>query len=332
MSFAGVEQFRKWSLRRGLLDVPNDRSSHVVPIPRGGGLVVAAICIASYVSGSFLLNYDLPYGYLIGAILIVMISWLDDIYSISVVWRFSIHSVAAAALIYNVGYFSSFYIPYIDQSYNIGIFGSVISFVWIVWLVNSYNFMDGIDGIAGVQAIAAGIGWLIVGILLDLPVAIIVGGVTMSASAGFLIHNWQPAKIFMGDAGSAFLGFTFAAMPFLIRNQLNENTGYLPIVSILFVWLFVFDSVATFFSRLMRGEKVWHAHRKHIYQKLVISGRSHQYVTLLYGLLAIVIAVPTAFALSGFLGLENAILPVTALSTLFLLVMSYRSHTVSKPE
>lgn len=314
------------------MDVPNDRSSHVVPTPRGGGLVVAAICIASYVIASVPLNYSLSYGYLTGAILIVTISWLDDIYSISVIWRFLVHSIAAAVLIYDVGYVSLFYAPYIGQTYNIGIFGAIISLIWVIWLVNSYNFMDGIDGIAGVQAIAAGMGWFIVGVLLDSPTTIMIGGVTTSAAAGFLIHNWQPAKIFMGDAGSAFLGFTFAALPFVIRSQLNESVGYLPIVSVLFVWLFVFDSVATFILRLLRGEKVWQAHRKHIYQKLVISGRSHRYVSSLYGLLAIVIAVPTALALSGLLGLENATLPVAGLSTIFLLVMSYRSHTVSKQE
>ena len=101
--------------------------------------------------------------------------------------------------------------------YSLGNWGYVITFFWIVWMVNSYNFMDGIDGLAGLQAVITGIGWLILCYICEMPALTIFSGIIAAASLGFLLHNWNPAAIFMGDVGSAFLGFTFAALPLLGR-------------------------------------------------------------------------------------------------------------------
>ncbi len=296
-AYFGVDGFRAWSLRRGYLDHPNERSSHETPTPRGGGLVIAAVTVTIYISSSWLLNYRLSVGFIVGAILIVAISWLDDIYSLSFIWRVLVHSIAAVCVIVDLGYFGVVKLPFVEAPLTIGIPGLALAFIWIVGLANAYNFMDGIDGIAGIQAFSAGLGWLIVGLLLGIPAATIIGGTVLFASVAFLIHNWQPAKIFMGDAGSAFLGFTFASVPFLIREQLPERSTLLPIVAVLFVWLFVFDSALTLFRRLLRGERVWTAHREHLYQRIVIGGRSHQFVSTVYGVGAVAIAVPSAIVL-----------------------------------
>jgi UDP-N-acetylmuramyl pentapeptide phosphotransferase/UDP-N-acetylglucosamine-1-phosphate transferase len=163
-------------------------------------------------------------------------------------------------------------------------------------MTNAYNFMDGIDGIAGMQAVTAGIGWLAIGNLLGMSSTGFYGGVIAFSSLGFLIHNWQPAKIFMGDVGSAFLGYSFAVLPFLSIQEWNENVInklYLPIITVLLVWLFVFDTIFTFMRRIFNGEKVWEAHRGHIYQRLVIEGFSHRSTTILYGLFSALIALTT---------------------------------------
>jgi UDP-N-acetylmuramyl pentapeptide phosphotransferase/UDP-N-acetylglucosamine-1-phosphate transferase len=150
--------------------------------------------------------------------------------------------------------------------------------------------MDGIDGIAGIQALTAGFGWMLVGKFLGLETIGFYGGVIALSSLGFLILNWQPAKIFMGDVGSAFLGYSFAVMP-LLENA--DSVGYiqsrriLPFIALIIVGLFVFDTVFTFVRRVFNKEKVWEAHRGHIYQRLVISGFSHQSVAILYGLISI---------------------------------------------
>jgi UDP-N-acetylmuramyl pentapeptide phosphotransferase/UDP-N-acetylglucosamine-1-phosphate transferase len=151
--------------------------------------------------------------------------------------------------------------------------------------------MDGIDGIAGIQAVTAGIGWLIVGNLLDVNSSAFYGGALAFASLGFLIRNWQPAKIFMGDVGSAFLGYSFAVLPLLAKNEMEMNRAgnsvYLPVIAVVVVWFFLFDTVLTFFRRVVRGEKIWQAHRSHIYQRLVQTGRTHQFVSGLYALMSI---------------------------------------------
>ena len=269
------------------------------PTPRGGGLIVAAVSLLVYVIGSFLFEYDVSWGFLTGALLIVIVSWADDLYSVPFIYRLIVHSLAAAVLIFSNGYISTFSPFGSVQIMDIGWFGAILTFCWIVWLVNAYNFMDGIDGIAGIQAVSAGLGWLMVGLNGDLPVVTVLGGTIVFVSFAFLLHNWPPARIFMGDAGSAFLGFVFAGLPLLAKAGTTDNRGNLLIAAILFVWLFVFDSVFTFIRRAGRLEKVWQAHREHLYQRLVLSGYSHRTTTTLYGSASIVIAVATVNWLSN---------------------------------
>jgi UDP-N-acetylmuramyl pentapeptide phosphotransferase/UDP-N-acetylglucosamine-1-phosphate transferase len=166
--------------------------------------------------------------------------------------------------------------------------GIVVTVVWIVGLTNVYNFMDGIDGIAAVQGVVAGIAWAVAGAWMGAGVVLLFGFVLAGACAGFLVHNWTPAKIFMGDVGSAFLGFTYAVLPILVVSELPRLAGTLqpgivPGFAILVVWPFVGDGLLTFVRRVLRGEPVWKAHRSHLYQRLVQTGWSHAGVSLLYG-------------------------------------------------
>jgi UDP-N-acetylmuramyl pentapeptide phosphotransferase/UDP-N-acetylglucosamine-1-phosphate transferase len=209
-----------------------------------------------------------------------------------------VHSLAAAIVIYSCGFWQTIYFPLLGEV-NFGTFGAVITFGWIVWLTNAYNFMDGIDGIAGMQAFTAGLGWLFGGWLFGIETAGFFGGVLAFSALGFLFHNWQPAKIFMGDVGSAFLGYTFASLPLLAMNEKSSGAYLLPIFSVICVWLFVFDTLYTFFLRLLNGEKVWQAHRSHLYQKLVIGGLSHASVTGIYSFLSALALTATFFWLSG---------------------------------
>lgn len=291
VSYFGVEWFRRWSLKKRIYDVPNERSSHDAPKPRGGGLVFVAVSLVLYSIPANGFQSEIEIGYLAAAILISLVSWLDDLFSVSFIWRFIVHGLAAFLVIYNIGYIDELYLPFFHRI-EIGKIGILLTFGWIVWLTNAYNFMDGIDGIAGTQAVVAGLGWFFAGKILGLDEIGTYGGILAFSSAGFLIHNWQPAKIFMGDVGSAFLGFTFAVLPLLgKKNNDAEQTQYLPIIAVLLVWFFVFDSVYTFFQRLLKGKKVWNAHREHIYQKLIINGYSHTFVTVLYGSLTLIVMI-----------------------------------------
>lgn len=300
ISLAGVEAFRRWILRRGITDVPNERSLHVEPTARGGGLIIVVVCLTIYAIYTNTAADNFQWTYFTGAALIALVSWLDDLYTIPAIWRLLVHTFSAALIIFGIGYFQEIYIPFF-QKINVPTLGAVLSLLWIVWLTNAYNFMDGIDGIAGAQAVIAGAGWLIIGNYLGLTTVGFYGGVVACASLGFLIENWQPAKIFMGDVGSAFLGYTFAVFPLLEgRNRLEnlESRQYLPSIAVLLVWLFFFDSMYTFVRRILNTEKIWQPHRRHIYQRLVIKGHSHQTVTFLYGLLSI-LTVATVFLLAA---------------------------------
>ncbi|MDQ3799105.1 MAG: glycosyltransferase family 4 protein [Acidobacteriota bacterium] len=297
LTYLGVRAFRRWTLRREILDVPNERSSHSVPTPRGGGLVIVLVCLVFYsiYAGLFARNFSA--GYFAGAVLIAVVSWFDDLKSVSSALRFLVHAIGAALAISSLGFWREIYLPFAGET-NFGSLGIIITFFWIIWLTNAYNFMDGIDGIAGTQGLTAGIGWLLIGVFFNLEITGLLGGVLAFSNLGFLIHNWQPARIFMGDVGSAFQGYTFAVLPLLAAAEMRvgqPSRTMLAAAAVFLVWLFVFDTLYTFFRRLLRGEKFWLAHRSHLYQRLVISGYRHAFVTLLYGILSVIIAAAVLF-------------------------------------
>jgi len=321
VSYLGVGLFRHWGLKSQLLDIPNERSSHSEPIPHGAGLVIVIICLLTYIPISISVSGTFSWGYFVGALLVALISFLDDIYSIPVFWRLLVHSLAAILLIGDVETWHG--ISYLGKL-NLGNFGYVLTFLWIVWMVNLYNFMDGIDGLAGLQAIIAGIGWLILGYLLGMPSIYLFSGIIASGSLGFLLHNWNPARIFMGDVGSAFLGFTFAALPLLSRTLASKSPDLLPVAAVLFVWFFLFDSIITLLRRAFRGERIWTAHREHLFQKLVSSGLSHRRVTVLYGLLASILCVSVLLSVQFRDDIGWAMFPVVVVLTTILLSLVYK--------
>lgn len=285
-----VEFFRRWTLKKQLLAIPNERSSHKSPIPNSGGLIIFVIFISALVCHRYLNDKSFLIPYIVGACIVSVISFLDDLKDISPFLRLFFHLLAAIIPIWFFGGFNLIYIPFYG-SVNIGNFGYIVAFLWIVWLINVYNFMDGIDGIAILQAFVAGILWCFVGLIWKNDLTIILGSLLAIVSVGFLIHNWHPAKIFMGDVGSAFLGYTFAVFPLMVKSEESDpqRIAILPWLSILFVWLFVFDMTFTSIKRTLRGEKLWHGAREHIYQKLVILGYSHDFVAAIYGFLSLIL-------------------------------------------
>jgi UDP-N-acetylmuramyl pentapeptide phosphotransferase/UDP-N-acetylglucosamine-1-phosphate transferase len=290
ISHFGVRGMRYLAERHSILDIPNERSSHSKTVPRGGGVPIVLLTLIGLwlyailtpaVDGRGLLAYT------VGALLIAIISWLDDIRSQPNWLRFGIHSLAALLALYACGY-----LPVGKGSSDATAFewlGSIVIFFWIVGLTNAYNFMDGIDGIAGTQAIVAGVAWAVLGWLTAHPFVMVFGLLLAGGSLGFLTHNWPPARIFMGDVGSAFLGYSFAILPLVFHSGPDRRAHWLGAIAIgiLPVWPFVFDSTFTLLRRLSKGENVFSAHRSHLYQRLTIIGFSHSLVTLLYGGLAV---------------------------------------------
>jgi Fuc2NAc and GlcNAc transferase len=319
----GVAIFRRWSLRRKIFDIPNERSSHTEPTPKGGGVVICLVCLSTFFIYTGFSGGNFYWSYFAGAIIVAAVSLIDDIKHISPFIRILFHSLAAGLVVRQLGGFETLYIPFYGVVYT-EIFAYILAFLWIVWLINAYNFMDGIDGIAATQAVTAGLGWCLIGLILGVENSWFYSGVLAMSSFGFLLFNWQPAKIFMGDVGSAFLGYSFAVLPLLeLKNIENPVIASLiPWIAILTVWFFVFDSVLTFFKRLFRGEKVWQAHREHIYQQMVISGLSHSFVTIVYGSASILLTGSLILFLKYSLSFEKLVLTMALGETILLLILS----------
>ena len=281
---------RRYSLSHSLLDIPNARSLHEVPIPRGGGLsfvvvflaAMAGLCLAGIVPARLALSLG-P-----GGFIVALAGWLDDRGHVPVRIRLAAQFVAAALAVAALNGFESLDLGW--YKVPLGMVGSVLACVGIVWMLNLYNFMDGIDGIAGLEAVttalfAAGLlAWMGASGLALLCVAL------ASAVAGFLVWNWPPAKVFMGDVGSGFLGYVFAVLAIA-----SEKAGAVPVLAwVLLLGVFVADTTVTLFLRMRRGETIWQAHRSHFYQRAVQSGLSHKFVTASTGLINVALGVLAA--------------------------------------
>lgn len=273
-----VGRFTRWANHR-IVDVPNARSSHAVPTPRGGGVVIVALVSLVLLAVSLLDGYPEAVWLVVAGVAVAGVSWYDDVHSIGTLPRFSVHFAAVAVAL------AVFWPPQLAAIPSGGVFvlpfavAIAAALFWGIALTNVYNFMDGIDGIAGIQAVAAGIGWMVAGIMVGSSFLQVAGSVIIGSTIGFLFHNWSPAKVFMGDVGSVFLGFLFATLPLAAGDVAD---GRVPLAAVLFVWPFVFDGTYTIFRRILRKENIFQAHRSHLYQRLVIAGRSHAWVSLLF--------------------------------------------------
>jgi len=271
-------------------DVPNERSSHSKATPRGGGIAIVVGFFVGILSIQWL-GDKTPiftryfYGFATAAFAIAVLSFYDDIKHCSFKVKLASHVAAIGGSMLLGVVIDVVYLPVFGEV-HLGWFAYPLTLVWIVGLTNAYNFMDGLDGLAaGTAVIAAGFFSLIA--YQQGSVFIYLASMTLcAASLGFLIFNLPPAKIFMGDVGSTFLGLVFAMMAIIAARYDRSHTS-LFVVPLLFLH-FIFDTVCTFIRRLLLGENVFDAHRTHLYQLLNRMGYSHGRVTALYAALALV--------------------------------------------
>jgi FlaA1/EpsC-like NDP-sugar epimerase/UDP-N-acetylmuramyl pentapeptide phosphotransferase/UDP-N-acetylglucosamine-1-phosphate transferase len=319
--------FILWARKRQIIDHPNERSSHTFPTPRGGGLAIVATTLV----GTWVLWKTMGMGswsglllYTLGALLVANVSWLDDLRSLPNSVKFIAHALGAVAAIAGFGYWQQVNIPF-NGPLHLGWIGGAITFCWIVGLTNAYNFMDGSDGLAGLQAVIAGLAWALIGWMTGNQLLLVMGLLVAGSSLGFLGHNWPPARIFMGDVGSAFLGYTFALFSLICTaGKDSRQFGGAPLVGLLLLWPFVFDTSFTFLRRLSKGENIFRAHRSHLYQRLLQANKTPSLVALLYGALALAgAALGETWSPSCLTGNVNgAILVVVLAAGLWLFVVS----------
>ena len=263
-------------VRRGVMDLPNSRSSHAVPVPRGGGVAIVVVFLSAVVW--LFLKHDVPgrlaWSLVGGGLAIAIVGLLDDRFGLPAWPRLAVHSLAAA---WSIWCFGSMQPSQIGNSDFIGSWAiRTAEFGGLVWLVNLFNFMDGIDGLAGMEAVFVsafgGILLLRDGLPSYSQLSLLLG----AASLGFLLWNWPPAKIFMGDVGSGFLGFTLGTLALFSS---NSSSGLIWPWLILLAAFFV-DATVTLLRRMFSRARWYEAHRSHAYQHAARAWASHAKVTL----------------------------------------------------
>jgi Fuc2NAc and GlcNAc transferase len=283
--------FRNYALAKGRMDIPNQRSSHVTPTPRGGGVSIVAVLSGAclLVTGIEVVNVRALIGCGVAGLLVAAVGYVDDVRSLSAKSRFAVHTLAAGLLVFSVVG------PDGAAAFFPGLPAYVVLALLIVgtiWSINLFNFMDGIDGIAASEAAFVSAAAAVLTLSAAGPsdwsrLALVLA----AACVGFLLFNWAPAKIFLGDVGSGFMGFWLAALAVALH-----VSGYLPIWTyVILSSLFVADATTTLVARIARGERWYEPHRSHAYQVLSRRWRSHAKVTLLTIFVNVTVLFPLAY-------------------------------------
>jgi UDP-N-acetylmuramyl pentapeptide phosphotransferase/UDP-N-acetylglucosamine-1-phosphate transferase len=256
-----------------ILDYPNKRSSHSIPTPKGAGIAVIGCVSLSWiiVTWTTALAGD-TLVVVFAALVLALLSWFDDIRGLSPLWRF-IAQIFAVTFVLIITW------PWTKSEFIL--FGETWSVIWVyfavviawVWFINLFNFMDGIDGISGVETTSISIGVVLICLVTGLEPILGQFGIILSASAlGFLVWNWHPAKIFLGDVGSVPLGFLLGWL--LLQLALSGQWSAALILPLYYIG----DATITLVWRVLDGKKVWHAHNEHFYQQAILRGFSHSKV------------------------------------------------------
>ncbi|WP_151951954.1 MraY family glycosyltransferase [Aliarcobacter butzleri] len=267
ISFFLTYFIKNYMIKKSFVASVNERSSHTVPTPHGGGIAIAI----TWFIGLFYLYFigqienNLFYALLFGAV-ISIVSFFDDIYELSPKLRLIIQAIVAIGGLYFLGGFETLTFGIFDIQNPI--FTNIFAFFMIIWFINLYNFLDGINGYAGSEALFLAVaGFILFGgnHFLVLAVAVL----------GFLYWNWNKAKIFMGDVGSTLLGYNVAIFTIYYANQ--EPTNFW--IWIILFGVYWFDATLTLIRRKLNKERLSLAHKKHAYQRLTQAGWSHYKVT-----------------------------------------------------
>jgi Fuc2NAc and GlcNAc transferase len=330
LAAAGVTGLiRLYALKEQLLDEPNERSSHLVATPRGGGVsIVVVTAVALLLTGADSAD-RMPVAIVLAGVCVGILGFGDDHRHLSPSIRLAGHVVAACVAVWAVGPPP----PELGREMPVlqGFTGTLLSIFYLTWLINLTNFMDGIDGIAGVQAVSVcAVGTLLYALTLPGDVRWLEPAVLAAAAAGFLVWNWPPARIFMGDGGSGFLGFMIGVLTI----RAAYAAPRLAWCWLLMSGVFVVDASLTLFVRLVRRERIHQAHRNHAYQYLSQRWGAHKPVTILVMVVNTCWLLPLAWLVAtgrfgGLLLLTIGYLPI-AIGVGWCVYRGYQSRAVAK--
>jgi Fuc2NAc and GlcNAc transferase len=266
---------RNWARRRDVVDHPGERRAHAVPTPRGGGLAIVITVLAGVAIGGALgwIRPSLAAALIIGGSGIAIVSWLDDIYQLSIGTRLVVQTLASAGALACIGGVS--HVSVGPSIHNLGVAGNLVIIAGMVWLTNLYNFMDGSDGLAALEAIMVALAGAII-MPLYTPEARYLALLLAAASAGFFYWNRPPATVFMGDVGSCFIGFYFGVLVIDAK-----TSSAMPLtVWVILLGVFVTDASLTLIRRMVSGKRWTEGHRTHAYQRLLKAGWTERQILI----------------------------------------------------
>jgi Fuc2NAc and GlcNAc transferase len=319
VSVALTGLLRRYALAASLLDIPNDRSSHSLPTPRGGGVAIVIVFLLGIVIlfNVGLLTIEVLWAFLGAGAWVAVVGFIDDHQHIPAGWRLLAHFIAAAWGIFWLGVAPLSLSN--TMSIELGWIGTILGAFYLVWLLNLYNFMDGIDGLASIEAITVCVGGVLLTVLgMGASNQVYLLLLLIAAVAGFLVWNYPPAKIFMGDAGSGFLGLILG----LFSLQAAWQAPQFFWSWLILLGVFIVDATWTLTRRFFHGEKIYEAHRSHAYQSASRHYSSHKPVSLAVAAINVCWLLPMALwvglgYLNGLLGLSIAYLPLLLLAIQF---------------
>lgn len=308
LSFLIVSFYRNYARTNNILDIPNHRSSHISPIPRGGGIgIVTTVLLFLPFSG---LEVSFICGLILSSLLVATVGFCDDLKGVSTLHRLLWHALAACCLLFALGGFPVAKIFGIQFN---NILLNVFGVLFLIWMLNLFNFMDGIDGIATIEAITVSAGAALILFIKGGDGAIINFLLLIScASFGFLFWNFPKARIFMGDSGSSFLGFVLGGTA-IYSEVISPGMFW---VFLILLSVFIVDATLTLAVRALRRDRLYEAHRSHAYQNASRRLKSHVKVTLfvaginLFYLLPLAVLVDSG-KITGIMGVVFAYLPLS---------------------
>jgi len=299
MSWVLTLCLRRYALAKSVLDIPNERSSHSIPTPRGGGVAIVLTVSAGIaaLSCAGLIPVDSSIAYLGAGLGVAALGFADDHGHIAARWRLAGHALSASWALYWLKGLAP--LSFAGMELSFGVVGTVVGVIYLVWMLNLYNFMDGIDGLASVEAITVCAGACLMYALTGHLTLSVVPLLVALATLGFLLWNFPIARIFMGDAGSGFLGVLLGALA-LEAAWIDQQLFWAWIV---LLGVFIVDATWTLGHRLLRKQRVYEAHRSHAYQIASRYYGSHKKVTVAVAAINCVWLWPVAFCIGlGYVG------------------------------
>jgi UDP-GlcNAc:undecaprenyl-phosphate GlcNAc-1-phosphate transferase len=307
---------KKLAFKLGAIDYPKDRGVHTKPMPRAGGtaivfgFVFTVLILIPFVRGFDILQVA---GLLVGGLLITSVGLLDDIYNLNARVKLLFQIFAALIVVYTGTTIDVITWPWAPDNFvYLGASSKIITMLWVIGVTNAVNLIDGLDGLAaGVSSIAA-LCLMLLSILtpVPIPVVIVLTAALAGSCLGFLPHNFNPATIFMGDTGSTFLGFTLAVIS--IQGLIKSYTAITIFIAVIVLGLPIFDTFSAIIRRILNGQPIMQADRKHLHHRLVDRGFSQKRAVLtLYG-------VSGGFGIAGILfAINDTLLAAIVLSAMF---------------